>query len=363
MYHDARRLVTNSVGEFLKAGDYSMRGLGKALSQSSDELQLLVSGMIPVDPIDPGEMALANRSYADRAYSRGLNCMLTLNASRISDLTEIVRAQGLIVHKLEMNDHILLSLVENVVNGRQNIVSNLADLGSSSLRGAASALWTLPGINVTFGLAAFAAGTLLEWYSKKSSQDRLCEDLGMARHLLLENAVPIAIYDGIDNSLKNNDDVEGQKETVLDWIDTREKVQYSNEIATFSEDLLRNDILFLGCYDDPYQVGVMFPVIRNTSCVVFIGVIDLRTKLVSKDYISIRNMKINFIIEHYVTHMMCGSSKQGRAFLASRTPKMAPDDILERRFTELEKFLCNVEGTPEAQRSLLHAFVQSGAIV
>nr|DAZ85694.1 TPA_asm: VP5 [Aedes orbi-like virus] len=361
MYRAFGNYAAERVGDFVRSGDYSMKGVKQVLANSSQDLQLLVSSMIPVDPIDPGEMALANRSYADRAYTCGIACMINLNSATIRDITDVIRAQGLIVKKLEMDNQVLFSLIENMVEGRSSTVSSLADLGSSTLRGAAATLWALPGVNVTFGLASYAAGTFLDWYSKDKLQSRLREDLGLARHLLLENAVPVSIYDKMDRTLRNKDDDDEKVELVVDWLDRREKSLYESEIISFDKGMIRNDILFVVSDLRDDAMGIAFPVIRNETVTMVVAIVDLSIKDVTIKYIPYSGADISDFIRQHINYSLNGNST-GSSYLASRTPKMAPDDVLEARLTEMASFVKKLSGNHETRRSLVHAFVQSGAL-
>ena len=136
---------------------------------------------VPVDPVDAGEMVLANRAYFERCESQARAARMALQELEIKDLNSLVCSHDLRIEKLEASDGMLLSLIESTFDIRRNAKNSIAGLGASTLKGLATALWTIPGINLVYGAASYGAGSLLEWYSDMSCDLSIKENFSQAR--------------------------------------------------------------------------------------------------------------------------------------------------------------------------------------
>lgn len=337
-----------------------------------EALKIFKGMVVPVSPLNTSDMAIANRLYLNRIEHLLSQIDSHTRAKSINQIIHVLRAHEYHIRLLEENDKVLMNLVDNICNARDSAESNLLGLGSSTLKGLSGLLWTIPGVNVVWGTAAYAGGILLDYYAESETASTIKESLAQAKMLLLDNIVVAASHEKIDLILNKADEIEQKDEIVTNWLEKKEEEMYDAEDIVLRSRISRNLFYGFSFYAlfssserilDRTKMGVIVPIALRRRTTIHYLAIDLIGNTVIKG----SNMTLQTDIaeiERVLKSMLLGN-KRGEWILkcTSQTPFMVGPEILESLIDKLDnRFMRHLPLDYDDASSTIHAFLQSSGI-
>lgn len=357
--HDFAVRMDSSTFRDFSPGKFNLSKFSESISDFIKKLKISQSTAIHIDPLDGGEASLANRCYIQGAQIRAQAIVAELGLSKVRTLASMVRDFGLVVERLEINDRILLGLVESTIESRSSLIYTLSDLSSSALYSASTALWAVPGLGAAYGAAAYAGGAFFDYISCNVRSSSLRTDLANARNLILENCVSSIIHDGLARSMERSDDPDSNIEAVSSWLSNNNESIHRSETVLGVSSASRRSFEFFGFPSRPDVLGVSCPVVDRQGSVMLISIVfDMSA---GRCRLFRGNISGAVHLRESQLYSILGNSRSKQALLSSSLPMMASDSIIESRMEALSSKPFKLTGVSEVDRSLIHAFLQSGS--
>lgn len=209
-----------------------MSGLGRSNFNREDEERLIFGnfkngGMLP--PIDPFDMAKTRLFKMIHTNSKNINTNYARQILDNEKFDEVMRLLREGTHlDWEMTDMVKKGLHETL-----NIVDELHEKNGFQIAGSffsatGQVLMVIPGVNVMWGTAAYAGGTLLSWIGDNLMPDTK-NHLSDFRYNFIDNFEPNAAATNLPGMLKKYEDFDDKVEKFQEWMEEQESKIYEIE--------------------------------------------------------------------------------------------------------------------------------------
>lgn len=177
---------------------------------------------ISVDPLDRSQMNLRQSVLNNRLDNRVQYARECILEDEIRNLVNVARNFEWRLDFDEAHTDNILKLVDEIIKNK-NESSNWKHFVGSTLQTSAYTLWGIPGVNVLWGTAAFAAGTFLKWIGVNEVDSHLHDTFMKTRINVLDNMeLNIRQKDVFSDLMREKED-ENKLIIVNDWLHDTEK--------------------------------------------------------------------------------------------------------------------------------------------
>lgn len=329
------------------------------------EVKFNIGTVVPVNPLNTGEMLLANTAYQTRNGVVGLMQQTRLTTSALKDILYSIRSLNSMVNVLDDKSNALVDMIqESYVSDKAETEISLCDMGSQALSATASLCYMIPGVGATFGTLFSYASDLVDWYGEAVKSSRRLENFNMRRTAFFDNANTRQYVDELAARICNMDDSIARLERVNEWLCLRERDMFASESWLFENAVVEEGFNFFSAVDENgvtnmNVLGILYPCVTEGDKHVKWSAIDLQANTVQSGVLrDLRNYRRES--RGSLAHFMFGASRTLHIERVSSTPIFIPDPMLDQRMLELKRAMSGFSRHSVTKLCQIHAFLQLG---
>ncbi|UPT53660.1 MAG: hypothetical protein 4 [Bactrocera dorsalis orbivirus] len=335
------------------------------LHSTESSLLLNVGTVIPVNPLNSGDMLLVNTCYQMRNAMMVLKNASIFTTEMMSELLFQVREQH--NFNLKMTDAVkwLCDTLEESKYGTAT-TSDWCKFGSQALHSASSLCYAIPEFGAFFANLFETTAALVDWYGDYVLKEDKVKNFDVRRTAYFDNLPNFSSASDLGLSLSRLEENEDKLSLINQRLVDIDGLFYESERWLIENKQVDRGLNFYGLIDSegaicPHKMGVAFPVITAGEKSIYWVAVDALNKTCNVGAISCNNALVKKNIDAIVTHHLMGNNK-GNFKLTKRssTTMFTPDDEMVARLYDLKKFSSYLSDDNDRCMGQIHGFLQLG---
>lgn len=313
--------------------------------------------VLPVDPLDRGEMALSNKSYAFEREIRSNKYKIQREESEIERIYGLIR-DSMSLFKFE-DEHInAIDSVVKLIDESMSESNSLLHVGSSVMKGLSPLMLMIPGVDIAWGLGTYAIGMGLDALDMIRNHTRE-DSLSQNRFNIFENIGSTMSEGSLLKVISRLDDAESRCEKFGEWMHSVDQRIASTERVFRDLNVLPAHLMqFWGNKHNDETFFIIVFIQYSTASVYYIFV-DLKNNVMLYDYVSASKNDVMCNV-HNSMDVINKKKDGGGLKMISTTNLFAPDETVLNRITSLKLVFNKFTGDFEERRTAILMYLQLG---
>ncbi|UPT53689.1 MAG: hypothetical protein 4 [Bactrocera dorsalis orbivirus isolate Zt] len=335
------------------------------LHSAESNLLLNVGTVIPVNPLNSGDMLLVNTCYQMRNAMMALKNANTLTNDMMSELLYQVRGQH--NFNLQMTETVkwLCETLEESKYGTAT-TSDWCKFGSQALHSASTLCYAVPEFGAFFASLFKTTATLVDWYGEYVLKEDKIDNFDVRRTAYFDNLPNFSSASELGLSLSKLEEAEDKLNLINQKLVDVDGMFYESEKWLLENKQIDRGLNFYGLIDSegiicPNKMGVAFPVITSGEKSIYWSAIDALSKTCNVGAISCNSTLVKKNVDAMVTHHLMGNDKKiFKLVKRSNTTMFSLDDEMVTRLYDLKKFSSYLSDDNDRCMGQIHGFLQLG---
>lgn len=338
------------------------------LDGSNSSILLTVGTVIPVNPLNSGDMLLANVSYQTRNAIMALKQQVSMTHDVMNEMMYQIREQH--SFNLKMTDSVkwLCDVLEES-QFRTTTSSDWCEFGSQALNTVSSLCYGIPAVGTAFACLFKNAAVLVDWYGESVVKSSRLDTFDIRRTAYFDNLPNFASTGELGQSLSKMEDDMEKINLLNDKLVEVDSAFYESEKWLLMNNHVDQGLNFYGLLRSdgsvaPNFLGVAFPVVTSGEKSVYWVAFDSSSKTChvgasSCDHASLRKS----ICATIRSHLIGNSKTEYKIVKRSVTPMFIPDEEMIARVYELKRIAPYLSDDNDRCMGQIHGFLQLGGKV